>query len=374
MKKLLYIALTNYEDPADGVSIKVHSQIKGLEELGYDVYCASYGEDGVYLYHKQGKELLEKKSKVPQRILFMSALLKHLKEQQYDVCYIRFPFIDWHLKQVIKKLKSDNTTLYIEVATYPIYQSTFKKDGLVATLLYKQHTFFSRDLKKYVDKVLYIGNTTDNIWGCDAELIPNGCNVEQFALKKQVNNGKDELVLIVVAAMYARHGFERLFDGMADYYRDGKPETVVKLYMVGEGPERENYQQFTKENGLEEYITFTGAKSGAELEELFDESDVAVAALGMYKEDIYQASTLKVKEYLSRGIPFVYACDEIGLSEALPYVLKVENQPGNLDVKKVVDFYQEVKGKDFRNEMREYAVDHYSWAQIYRKAILGQGE
>lgn len=370
MKRLLYIALANYEDPADGVGIKVHSQVKGFEELGYNVYCASYGEDGAYLYNKADKKLLKKKGRIPKRILFLSALLKHVKEQSYDVCYIRFPYVDWHLKQIIKKLKRNGAKIYIEIPTYPIYIPTRQQDGLASAIIYRMHTFFSKDLKNYIEKVLYIGNTADDIWGCEAELIPNGCNVEQFALKKQMNEDKDELVLIVVAAMFSRHGFERLLDGMADYYRNGTPETVVKLYMVGEGPERENYQQFAKENHLEEYIIFTGAQSGAALEELFDKSDVAVAALGMYKEDIHQASTLKVKEYLSRGIPFVYACDEISLSKELPYVLKVENQPGNLDIKKVVDFYKEVKDKDFREEMRTYAIEHYSWAEIYKKAFM----
>lgn len=374
MEKLLYIALTNFEDPAEGVAIKVHSQIKGLEECGYDVYCAAYGTEGIYLYNRQEKALLQNYGNVHRRVLLLSALLRHLKEQEYGICYIRFPYIDWWLKQIIKELKRHHATIYIEVSTYPIHCPSLREDGIAAVLLYRQHKFFSRGLNKYVEKVLYIGNKTDRIFGCTAEAIPNGCDVERYKMMPPMDANREEIVLIAVAGMFAHHGYERLLGGMADYYRNGRPEKVVKVYMVGDGPMKENYQKAVIENGLIEHIHFTGVKSGEELDALFEHADIAVGPLGLYKENCYQASTLKVKEYLSRGIPFIYACEEIALSAELPYALKVENRPGNLDMGEVLKFWDKIRNEDFRINMRAYAQEHYAWVRIYQKALAQGGD
>lgn len=369
MKKILYIALTDYENPADGVSIKVHAQIAGMEELGYEVFCASYGKDGVYLYERNKKFCLGRSGKTPNRVLLFKALAKYVKTHKFDVCYIRFPYMDFWLKRILKELKTQSTKIYVEIPTYPMSCPTRQEGGTWAMILFKIQYIWMRDINKYIDKVLYIGNPTGNIWGCESELIENGCDIHKYALKKLKTKKFKELKLIAVAGMFARHGYERLLYGMINYYKKGSYDVIVRLAMVGIGPELENYKKITMENDIDQFVEFCGVKSGRELDALFNESDIAVAALGMYKENIQQASTLKVKEYMSRGIPFIYACEEMNLAESMPYVLKVENNNCVLDVQQVVRFYEDICTADYREEMRAYAEEQFSWKKIYSSIL-----
>lgn len=364
MKKILYIALAEFENPADGVAKKIRGQIRGMEELGYEVYCASYGEDGVYLFAKDEKKMLAKKSKIPFRFLLMNAVKKHLQEVRYDICYIRFAYVDFPLKALLKLLRKEETTVYMEIASYPL--ETPK--GTMNKLLYQLNGFMVKDIRKYIHKILYVGNYVDEIWKVKAEAIPNGCNVEEYALKS-MGTDKQEVNLIVVATMLPHHGFERLLLGLGQYYKNGNAAKKMILHMVGEGPENTYYQQICKEEQIEPYVIFWGSKSGKALDELFDKADIAVASLGMYKGGFYQASLLKIKEYFARGIPFVYACEEIDMGKNLPYAYKVENDESVIEIEKIIEFYDNIKDKDFRKEMRKFVEEEYSWRGILGKHL-----
>lgn len=359
MKKILYIALAEFENPADGVAKKIHGQMQGMEELGYEVCCASYGEDGVYLFSEGNKQLLAKKNKEPLRFLLMDAVKKHLLENQYDMCYIRFAYVDFHLKSLLKLLKKKETTVYLEIASYPLEAP----GGMMNKALYFLNSFMVRDMEKYLHKILYVGNQVEKIWKVRAEAIPNGCSVGEYKLKALAGESQ-EINLIVVATMLPHHGFERLLLGLGEYYMSGTHERKIRLHMVGEGVENAYYQQICREKQIEDYVTFWGRKSGEELDRLFDISHIAVASLGMYKGGFKQASLLKVKEYLARGIPFIYACEEIDLDKELPYACKLKNDASVIEIEKIIAFYDNIKGKDFRSEMREYVREKYSWRGI----------
>lgn len=368
MKKLLFIALAEYENPADGVGLKIHSQINGMRELGYDVDCAAYGKDGVYVFGRQRKILLKKNAKMPRRILFLSAVLQHLTNQKYDLCYIRFPYIDWKMKKIMKYLKNYGTQIYMEIASYPVPIPTIKKNGLAATMLYRSSNLLVRDLSRYVHRVFYVGTPANKIWGCDSVRIANGCDVNRYPLKQMTKN-TDEIVLIAVAGMFQVHGFERLLEGMAQYY-EGEADKIIKLHLVGEGPQLNFYKKICVDNHISQHVCFHGALAGKALDELFDISDIAIGSLGMYKENFVLASTLKVKEYLSRGIPFVYACEEEDLESTLPFVWKVQNTDSVLNIGEIISFHDSLLLKDYRTEMREYAKEHFSWKTIFSKAGL----
>lgn len=229
--------------------------------------------------------------------------------------------------------------------------------------LYFLNSFMVRDMEKYLHKILYVGNQVEKIWKVRAEAIPNGCSVGEYKLKALAGESQ-EINLIVVATMLPHHGFERLLLGLGEYYMSGTHERKIRLHMVGEGVENAYYQQICREKQIEDYVTFWGRKSGEELDRLFDISHIAVASLGMYKGGFKQASLLKVKEYLARGIPFIYACEEIDLDKELPYACKLKNDASVIEIEKIIAFYDNIKGKDFRSEMREYVREKYSWRGI----------
>lgn len=361
MKKILYIALAEYENAADGVAKKIRGQIRGMEEAGNTVECIAYGQDGIYVFAGDGKQKLAENGRLPMRILLLRAVRERLKQVKYDVCYIRFFYVDFYLKSLLKDMKRRGITVFMEIASYPLETPA----GTAGKLLDRMNRILTKDMEKYLSKILYVGNYEQKIWNVRAEAIPNGCNVHDYRLKEAASRRQDaaEINLIAVATMLPHHGFERLLRGMGQYYKKEQQRSVL-LHMVGEGIENESYRQICREEQIESYVTFWGSRSGKELDELFDKADIAVASLGMYKGGFYQASLLKVKEYLARGIPFIYACEEIDMEKDLPYTYKVENDSSVIDVEKIAEFYDSVKNVDYRAEMRDYVEKNYSWREI----------
>lgn len=366
MRKLLYIALAAFGNKErDGVSNKIEEQCKAFEKNGYDVYNTGYIENDCFIFHVGKAMKLDTKLKSHKRFKMFKGLVSHLKSNAYEVCYIRYPYSDPYFLKLVKRLKQGNTRIYIEVATFPIHTNSVKNFKMKKFLLETSDTVTGWRLKRYVDKVFSIGNIATNIHGIKTENIKNGVDVERVHLKRHTETA--ELKLVAVSYMFPPHGYERIIRGLADYYQVSKePKMKVLLYMAGEGPELSCWQLLCRQLRLEDKVTFMGAIRRQALDDVFDECDLAVGSLGLYKEDIFAASPLKTKEYMARGIPFIYAYDEIGLDESLPFVLKFPNDETNIDINKIVKYYSEIKDNyvELSQQMREYALRNYDWTQI----------
>ena len=51
---------------------------------------------------------------------------------------------------------------------------------------------------------------------------------------------------------------------------------------------------------LKSHVIFYSNKSGKELDELYDGSDIALGSFGMYKLGLYTLGALKTREYLAK--------------------------------------------------------------------------
>ncbi len=75
-----------------------------------------------------------------------------------------------------------------------------------------------------------------------------------------------------------------------------------------------------------------------------------------------QASALKVREYCSRGIPFMISNNDPDFPPAFPYCLSLPPDDTPVSMDTVIGFYHTVYAHQFHpGEMREYAEDHLDW-------------
>lgn len=147
---------------------------------------------------------------------------------------------------------------------------------------------------------------------------------------------------------------------MVEYYKNN-PKEIIKFHIVGDGDKEvvNNLKKLVKENKLEDYVTFYGYKSGKKLDDIYNDSDIAIGSLGFFRTGDIMGSTLKVREYCARGIPFIIGYKDISLNKELKFYYEVSNDETLLDLNKILEWYENLNVKS--EEIRKFAIENLSW-------------
>lgn len=290
-----------------------------------------------------------------------------------DFLYIRFVPVDRRFLGFIKKLREQypGTKILMEIPTYP-YEGELT-GSLTMFPFYFKDIFYRKELRRYVDRIVTFSED-EEIFGIPTIRTRNGIVVDDYEV---VHNVKQDNVirLIAVAIFQPSHGYERCIEGLANYYRDAQNQQI-KLHMVGDGEEIQYYRDLVRKYHLEEYVIFHGKKSGNELEELYNEADIGISALGIYKRGLKRVSTLKTSEYLAKGLPVIVGFpEEIFQLEPTEYVCEFPNDESAIDMNRVIDFYHSVyadcaDGMDIHIDIHNYAK-RMADMQMVMKPIIG---
>jgi hypothetical protein len=98
------------------------------------------------------------------------------------------------------------------------------------------------------------------------------------------------------------------------------------------------------------------------LDHVFDQYHIAIGSLGIHRNGMKQASALKVREYCSRGIPFMISNNDPDFPPAFPYCLSLPPDDSPISMDTVIGFYHTVYAhQSHPGEMREYAEEHLDW-------------
>lgn len=272
-----------------------------------------------------------------------------------DFVYVRRAIADNEYMNFLKEIRNryPNCKIIVEIFTYPYDKDEFFKWN--AWPFYLKELANRNKMKKYVDKfVTYSKN--DMIFGVHTIQTINGICVSDVkpVCGKMENN--HDIVMIAVAYMQRHHGYERIIKGMNEYYKNGGKRSL-KLHLVGDGPEKNNYIKLVKKFNLENNIVFFPTTVNEALDKLYDEADLAMGAFGCYKDKVYYVSTIKAKEYMAKGLPVINGCKE---QLDTQYCLTVTNDPSVLDMNEIIEFYDNIyynkSRKKVRNEIRNQAM------------------
>src|SRR5574341_1196576 len=144
-------------------------------------------------------------------------------------------------------------------------------------------------------------------------VMPNGVNLANFhpgvdgseVRSRYKLDGK--LVIGFSGSLKSWHGVDMLMKAFASIRNalTGHEETSARLqlFIVGDGPQRGPLRQLSRELGLDEVVTFTGAIPHGEMPMHLAAMDIAVAPY--LSSDGFYFSPLKVMEYLAMGRPIV---------------------------------------------------------------------
>jgi len=360
---LIYPVRDDFE-PNRGVLNKMHYQTDALRSLGFEVTTVVGREEGVVF---NGTRVVKygRTGGRPRRVInhyarFWGVIAGHCAAENYDAIYVRHPGSNPAFLGFLARMRRGNASLRIvlEVATYPM---AGEADSLAQKLILASDTICSPLLRRVVDYVVTFGNYRE-IYGIPCIRSSNGIDVGAVRLRRASRPDRSAPRLLGVASLAKWHGYDRVLSGLRRAL-DQNPGVTPHVSFAGRGPAEVELRELCTRLGLDEHVTFHGMTTGKALEELFDQSDVAIASLGMHRIGVERASSLKTREYCARGIPFVLAGKDDSFADTFPFALRVPVGDDPIDLIKLLDDFATLVGgvDDPAAEMRAYAADNLSW-------------
>lgn len=366
--KALFLIFHGF-DKANGISKKIHYQVKALKECGVDVRLCYYDitatgerrwmvDDEVIADFGTGTT-----AKVWKRIYY-SPIADYARRENINLVYIRShhnanPFT----LNLVKHLKRTGAKVVMEIPTYPYDQE-------YSSLSMKFHLAidrcFRRQLSRHLDGIVTFSNA-ETIFGGKTIRISNGIDFDAIPIKQGRNDTSHELHLIGVAEVHYWHGFDRLVNGLAEYYRTN-PEYKVYFHIVGPlsgERERKEILPVIRDNHLEPYVILHGPLHSEKLNAQFEKADFAIGSLGRHRSGITYIKTLKNREYAARGLAFMYSENDEDF-DSMPYVWKVPADESPIDIPRLIDFQrnQAMTSAEIRESVRPL-----SWKAQMQKVI-----
>ena len=348
MKRILYISILNTNKnvlPFDGVMKKILMHIRVLKGYGNTVdYIESNGVDTFFVTGENKTKIcdfLEGGYKYFNNVVINTAKYIVDNSLYYDYVYIRHDAFSYKGFKALSKISTHSKRVYLEIPTYFVPAFTIKN-----FIKY----YFNRYLKKYVYKIVTDCNEK-TIYGMDTVMITNGVEVEKIKTRQPSNDTNINVALVASISDY--HGVNKIVDAV-----ENEPDfSNVVFHIAGEGPKYAEYVKTVTDKGLQNRIKLYGKLAGEELDELFNKCEIGISSLANKEIGVLFSSTLKSKEYLSKGIPII---SDVMLDvfyenpQYFFYQLK-----DNFNLHELVDFYNSVyENRDKQsviNDIRNYA-------------------
>lgn len=351
---LYYRDVYSDSKPLTGIERKVHSQVASLNRQG--VSCQ-------YLYCPQPEKLL---SIVASCLPLFSDGIRWpdvRKLANADFLYIRRPrFASKELLQFLsafRKVNADALVLY-EVPTFP-YDGEMSSLKLLPALMKDRR--YRTSLKDYVNYAVCVSDI-DEVFGIPTVQIRNGIDLQAIAPRRYCEP-QDEINILFVAYFEFWHGADRAISGLAKYYQECSEPRNISIHMCGEGSQLPALKKLARHLGVSEHIKFHGALSAAELDPLFDSCSMAFECLGLHRRKgaPQVSASLKSREYLAKGIPFINSNDvDVFLQDPVDFCLRLPASDDPVDFNSVVAFHDELYGGGKADELmatiRGYAELH----------------
>lgn len=343
MKAIFLCEDTKQDEKFNGVNKKISSQLEGLRSNGIDA-----------VLHK-----LKRLPKLVRVLPFQSSSLDWKQvsiSSDIDLVYIRNSMADYQFLHSLKLWKEKHPALKI-IIEMPSFPYDMEAAATWNKLVLWRDRHYRKFLKKYVDRIV-VFTDHETVFGIKAIQAVNGIDVNKVQMIKPISNSSQSINVVAVALISFWHGYDRFIEGLFQYYKEGGSREIV-LHLVGDGPATPELKQLVKKLKLEKYVIFYGTKSGTALDVIYDRADIGLDVLGSHRKGDRWFGSLKSREYLAKGLPFV---TEYPLPDAIEpvkqYILKVPYDDSPIDMEELIRFNNRVHSQswpDIIDKMRGFA-------------------
>lgn len=380
--RILFIVYHGFGE-ANGISKKIHNQVKGLRRNGHEVSVCYYsvGQDG----HRRrfvDDEVIQdygtgRIAALRQRTDY-GCVLRYCLDHGIDFVYARdFMNASPPLIRLFRGLRRAGIRAVTEIPTYP-YDGELVGFPLPSRIGFWINRLFRRRLARQMDAVVTFSEATE-IFGQRTINISNGVDFDSVALHDYHPDDDGAVHLVGVAEVHFWHGYDRIIAGLGEYYAHGGRRSVYFHIVGGIAPGEmygskyaQGFAVLMDRYNIRDHVIFHGPLHGSELDDVFNISRFAIGSLGRHRSGITTIKTLKNREYATRGIPFIYSEHDSDFDNRY-YVMKAPADESPVDIGAILDFTDSHK---FRPQDIRDTVEHLSWTEQMRlvtDAVAGGG-
>ena len=374
--KILFLVYHGFSE-VSGISKKIHYQVKGLRENGYEVHLCYYDFDAKghrcrfvddEIIMDYGKGLF---AGLRQRVDY-NCVYNYCKDNGIQFVYARcFQNANPWLIRLFKRFKMLGIKSVTEIPTYP-YDAEFVGFPLMTRLGLLIDQLFRHQLSRQMSAIVTFSDA-ETIFGQRTIRISNGVDMDSIPLHNYLAPVDGSIHLIGVAEVHYWHGFDRLIAGLGDYYKTTQNPRQIFFHIVGGVADSEMYNsihapgfsELMDKYNIRDNVVFHGQLFGEELNKVFDQCCFAIGSLARHRSGITVIKTLKNREYATRGIPFIYSEIDNDFDHQ-PYVIKAIPDESPIDMRQILNFIDKLHFSpcDIRN-----TVKHLSWKSQMRHVI-----
>lgn len=356
---IFYIAYAGFEvSESSGIWKKVMGQTRAFEKSLDKTYYTLLNCQMAYLM--DGRRTVEKAAAATRRD-YLNILIRWLEKYGVEKTYIRYPFADKWFIELLRYQKERGIQTVLEIASYPY-------DGELPYGRVKvEDVYYRKMVSEYVGLITTYTHY-ETIWGKRCITLVNGVDLEEVPLKKQrKEDGK--LVLAAVSCMQFWHAFDRMIEGMHQYYQAGGTKEIV-FKLIGDGADLNNYKKLAESYHLMDHVVFCGRLKGEELTRTYDEADLAVGSLGIHRMGNAESAPIKGAEYCARGLPMILGYVDTRFQGEIPFVWQVPADDTPISIDEIIKFYEELGQKQIDSrQIRDFAQKNLTWDAVMQPVI-----
>ena len=377
--KILFLVYHGFEDYS-GITKKIHYQVKGLKENGYDTRLCYYdfSPEGHRCRYVDGQVIEDygtgNWAAIRQRMSYDCVYNYCIREGIQFVYARSFMNANPWLIHFFKKLHKAGIHAVTEIPTYP-YDKEFKEFGWKTKIELKMDKLFRRKAYHYMDAMVTFSDAKE-IFGQKTINISNGVDFDSIPLHQPsaISHQPSSLHMIGVAEVHPWHAFDRVVAGIGEYYKrlEVRGEKLkmpdVFFHIVGGvHPYHMNnhFMPIIEKYHIHDKIIFHDALFGKELDDVFNQCQFAIGSLGRHRSGITVIKTLKNREYATRGIPFIYSEQDSDFDHQ-PYIIKAPADETPIDIQRIIDFMADF---DMKPEEIRKTVEPLQWKYQMKKVV-----
>lgn len=378
---LLYLTFLEDNELYLGVKKKISGQVKAFKNLGYNVSYSMWESDKFYFYGNNNATYnLSSDNRMIKQ--FCSITKHYLLRYKTDIIYFRVDRLSSDIMSLLSFAKKNKLKVIIEIPNFPYFKdyiNGFKfvkgiknklSAGTKIILSALDDRISGIRLKGKVDAVILFGNKADSFFGVPAKNFDNGITVEDFE-PIEFDETSKQINFITVAGTLWWQGYERVLKGISKYRAENpKSEYKFKFTLVGgDKKEMADFRNLIDSLSLNDCVDCVGFKSGKELNLEYTKANIGISTLGCYKRGLVYCSSLKSREYMALGLPFIYAYEDKMIENKL-FAKKYPNDDSIIDMNSIIDFYESIaKDKSVLNDEIKLAKATFDWNVIMKNIL-----
>lgn len=297
MKSLSFVYFTNSQN-ALGVELKIQNFHKNFNKKGIvsTVYPINTGEGFIKSTLKLlnvtrlNSKFIFIRYNNSRNIFFLILMILLKFKRKRIILEIPTPIIN-HCKEIIISKSSRHRKLFVLTTTWLLGPLPFLLPDLII---------------QYAEENIYFKLLSRNNL-----LMGNGIDVESYAfneVKSDRFRNFPVYEIVVIANLAPWHGIDLLIEALS------RLEFKFHLHIVGDGPEKTNLESLAKRYKLGSNISFYGKLSREEYLPILKNAHLGIGSLNWDIIDVKISSALKLREYVSAGLPVIFSSFDPDLS------------------------------------------------------------